>query len=85
MNQSTRRSFLILAGSGAATACVAGVAPVAAAAGGTTATRVPAGAPRSLVAYVSDVHSGQVSLMVGDHEVVVSDRDLVARLAKAAS
>ena len=42
-----------------------------------------AGGP--LVAYVQDVRSGRVSVMVGETEVVVSDPDLVARLAGIAS
>ena len=38
----------------------------------------------TLVAHVDDVHGDTVTLMVGEREVVVHDRDLVARLARAA-
>jgi hypothetical protein len=93
MSESTRRGFLILAGAGAAAA--AGVAAIAANGAGPAAAdqAVPAGAPADgpataagpLVAYVQDVRSDRVSVMVGESEVVVSDPDLVARLARAAA
>ena len=38
-----------------------------------------------LVAHVADPSSGTLTLLVGEREVVVHDRDLVARLARAAS
>jgi hypothetical protein len=37
-----------------------------------------------MVVHVRDVASAEISLMVGTHEVVVHDRDLAARLARAA-
>jgi hypothetical protein len=37
-----------------------------------------------LVAYVRDVASGEVALLVGTREVVVRDPELVARLVRAA-
>lgn len=37
-----------------------------------------------VVAFVSDPKSGEVSLMVGDREVVRRDPDLAARLVRAA-
>jgi hypothetical protein len=89
MSESTRRGFLKIAGAGAAvgaaavatTAAVSGreksdAAPAAAAA-------VPAGASGALVAYVKDVRGAEVAVMVGETEVVVTDRDLVARLMAA--
>jgi hypothetical protein len=36
------------------------------------------------VAYVSDATSGELTLLVGEREVVVHDRDLVNRLLNAA-
>ncbi len=36
-----------------------------------------------MAAYVSDVHRGEVTLMVADHEVCVTDKELAARLATA--
>jgi hypothetical protein len=45
---------------------------------------VPEDAAGSLVAYVADVHDDTVTLMVGEREIAVRDRELVARLARAA-
>jgi hypothetical protein len=82
MNDSTRRGFLAVAGVGAA----AGVAAVAAP-GAAAATRenvsLPPGAEGSMAAYIHDLKRGEVSLMIEGHEVVVTDRQLVARLAQA--
>jgi hypothetical protein len=84
MDDSTRRGFLIMAGVGAA--ATAGVAAAATAGhrladAGTTGAALPATAAGALVAYVRDVRSGRVSVMVGETEVVVHDPDLVAWLA----
>jgi hypothetical protein len=84
MNESTRRGFLKVAGAGAA----AGVAAVAVGAatraghveGSGAAEAVPAHGSGPLVAYVRDVRGSEVSVMVGETEVVVHDADLVARL-----
>ena len=77
----TRRGFLALAGVGAATAGAVVVAgPPAAAA----TVRAPAGASGPLVAYVTDMRHGKVTLLVGEREVVVHDPDLAGRLARAA-
>ncbi len=78
----SRRTFLLGAGSGV----VAGGAVVTTAAAPMDAVArrrlraaaVSAEAP--LVAYVRDVTTDEISLMVGDREVVVTDRALVARL-----
>lgn len=96
MNSSTRRGFLTMVGVGAAAAGAtvmapgalastprAGAAPQAAAA--PVADELPAGASGPLVAYVHDVSTGEVAVMVGGHEVVITDKALVAKLAKAAS
>jgi L-asparaginase/Glu-tRNA(Gln) amidotransferase subunit D len=50
-----------------------------------TETAPPATASGPLVAYVQNTRSGQVSVLVGETEVVVSDPALVARLASIAS
>lgn len=84
MNLHSRRTFLIGAGSGAAT----GAALLTAA---TPATAVRADAAPTaghspgepVVAYVSDVTSGKVVVMRGDDEVVVHDEDLARRITKA--
>jgi hypothetical protein len=36
------------------------------------------------VAYVRDAHTGEVAVMRGEQETVVHDRDLAARIARAA-
>ncbi len=38
----------------------------------------------SVVAYVRNPASGEISVMVGDREVIVHDRQLAARLSRAA-
>ncbi|WP_375502582.1 twin-arginine translocation signal domain-containing protein [uncultured Jatrophihabitans sp.] len=86
MSDSTRRGFLKVAGTGVAVAGAVAVVPSAAHA----ATRkdpdtlaLPDGAEASLVAYVEDVSTGKVALMVEGHEYTVIDHQLVARLAHA--
>jgi hypothetical protein len=90
MEESTRRGFLIMAGVGAAAATAgAVVATSTTATTTTTAAAAPADADTpaagALVAYVEDVRTGRVSVMAGETEVVVSDPDLVARLARVAA
>ena len=83
MEKSTRRGFLATAAVGAVGVGAAAVAPGAEAA---TANRreVPSDAAGPLVAHIADVHGDTVTVMVGEREVVVHDRDLVVRLARAA-
>jgi hypothetical protein len=83
MENSSRRGFLATAAVGAVGVGAAAVAPNAQAAH-THQRPVPADAAGPLVAHVADVHGDTVTLMVGEREVVVHDRDLVARLARAA-
>ena len=89
MSDSTRRGFLKIAGAGAAVGAAAATAVVRsdggepAASTGRSVTALPAGASGPLVAYVRDVRAAEVSVLVGETEVVVQDRDLVARLAGA--
>ena len=91
MSDSTRRGFLKIAGAGAAVGAAAVATTAAVKSNGAektasgTAAAVPAGASGALVAYVKDVRGAEVSVMVGQTEVVVHDRDLVARLATARS
>ncbi|HEY5150083.1 MAG TPA: twin-arginine translocation signal domain-containing protein [Mycobacterium sp.] len=82
MSSTSRRGFLVLAGTGAAAAGVTAVASSAEAKPARVTT--PKNAKGGLVAHVHDVHSDAVTLMVGEREVVVHDADLVARLARAA-
>lgn len=88
MSESTRRGFLKIAGAGAAVGAAAVATTAAVKSGGSqqrtgTADAVPAGASGPLVAYVRDVRGAEVSVLVGETEVVLKDKDLVARLASA--
>jgi hypothetical protein len=81
MNDSSRRSFLIMSGAGAAAASVA-VAVPAAAKSSEEMFKIPSGA-EPMVAHISDPASGVVSLLVGEREIIVRDRDLVGRITSA--
>lgn len=74
----------MLAGAGAAAGVTAMAVP---AAGAATAPAedlsLPNGAEGSMVAYIHDVTKGEVALMIDGDEVVVTDKQLVARLARA--
>ncbi len=92
MNNSTRRAFLSMAA--AAGAATAGAAAIGTSSRTTNGAAAPADAPASndlgdaqgsLIAYVHDVSTGEVTVMVDGHEVTVTDRALVARLAKASA
>ena len=90
MDEATRRKFLIMAGIGAATTAGAAVAAstgIAAepARDAAAPLALPASASGPMVAYVEDVRSGRLAVMVGETEVVVRDPDLVARLSRAAA
>lgn len=87
MSDATRRTFLVAAGAGAAALGVASIAPTAAAAATTKGSNQPADLPAGepLVAYVSDASTGELTLLVGEREVLIKDRDLVSRLTSAAS
>ena len=85
MSEATsRRGFLTKAGVVAAAGAALAVAP-----GSTGAAAVredlslPAGAAGSMAAYIHDLQRGEVALMVEGHEVIVTDKQLVARLAHA--
>lgn len=93
MTSSNRRTFFKTAGVGAAAVggaaligtsnTVAGVAAPVGAAAVAPALSLPSNATGSLVAYVSDVSNGQVSVMVEGREVTITDHQLVAKLAHA--
>lgn len=81
MSDSSRRGFLILAGASAAAVGAVALAPAASAA----AEREHEGHGQvggPLVAYVSDLRAGKVSVMMGEREVVVHDPALCASLAR---
>lgn len=86
MTEASRRNFLTLAGAGIAAAGVAATVPTltggAAGADAAPATlSLPQGATGSIAAFVHDVEKGEVAVMVEGREVVVTDHQLVARLA----
>ena len=81
MSETNRRKFLAAAGAGAA-AGVVGITAGPAFAGGSV--RSDKAARQTVVAYVDDHHGSTVTLLVGEREVVVQDRDLVTRILNAA-
>jgi hypothetical protein len=83
-NAQSRRGFLAIAGAGTAAAASAALLGGAADADAQRRTRVPDAATTPLVAYVRDAHTGEVSVLVDDREVVVHDKELAARIAQAA-
>jgi len=82
MSDTSRRRFLGVAGAGAAVAGATAVLPNAATAH--QSSRGSNRATESLVAHVADPASDTLTLLVGEREVVVHDRDLVNRLLDAA-
>jgi predicted ThiF/HesA family dinucleotide-utilizing enzyme len=81
MSETSRRKFLAATGAGVAGAAVVGVSGGAAEA---VTRRGAHAADEPVVAYVPDHTSGVVHLMVGERELIVDDRDLVARILNAA-
>ncbi|MFI5694041.1 twin-arginine translocation signal domain-containing protein [Kribbella sp. NPDC051586] len=85
MTDATRRGFLVFAGAGTA-AAVGAVAvpkifedrPANAASQLDQADLTHA---ESFVVHVKDVQKGEMAILVGEREVVVTDRELAARLA----
>lgn len=72
--ESSRRGFLAATGTGVA--AVAVTVPLMSAASASAGSR----ASGPLVAHVKDAAAGTVAVMMGEREVVVTDRDLVARI-----
>ena len=83
MSDSSRRGFLALAGAGVAAGAAAVALPGAAGASQVEDSTLPHDAAESMVVHVSDVRSGKATLMIDGAEVVVTDRALVARIARA--
>ena len=80
MSETSRRNVIAVAGAGAAVGAAALMGGGAASAA-SRPSRISAQEP--LVAYVEDQRSDRVTLMIGEDEVVVRDRDLVTRLLAA--
>ena len=95
MSEGTRRIFLAGSGVGAAAVGLAALTPALTGSATTGAPTAASGAllasaetgasklTGSLVAVVRDVSATEVSLMVGEEEIVVHDEELVARLVRA--
>jgi hypothetical protein len=83
MNDATRRGFLTAAGVGTAAGVAVIVAPAATAKPPGEDLTMPPGAEGAMAAYIHDLTKGELALMVEGREVIVTDKQLVARLARA--
>lgn len=93
MSNANRRSFIKTAGVGAAAAGVVALVPTGTSVAGAAAVAthpvadtnasLPSAAKGSMVAYIHDVSTGEVSVMVEGREVTVTDHQLVAKIAQA--
>lgn len=85
MSDATRRGFLVFAGAGTAAAVGAVAAPKIFGEQSADAAPQLAAADlanaESFVVHVKDVKKGEMAILVGDREVMVTDRELAARLA----
>ena len=79
MNDTSRRKFLAAAGAGAAAGTVGLAVPASAA-----AVRQANAVAEPVVVLIEDPASGVATMMFGEQEVVVDDRDLVVRILNAA-
>jgi hypothetical protein len=95
MSEISRRSFLKQGGASAAAAGALVAVPKslsrrskeaepAKLTARTTRSAVKAKADHHLVVHVPDTGKGELRVMVGDREIVIHDREIVARLARAA-
>ncbi|MGA8848041.1 MAG: hypothetical protein WB471_15600 [Nocardioides sp.] len=82
MSETSRRNFMAAAGAGAA--ATTAVALSAGSAQARPAVLGKKGATEPVVVLIDDHRSGILRLLVGESEVVVDDRDLVARILNAA-
>jgi hypothetical protein len=81
MSDTSRRSFIAASGAGLGAAAVIGTGAFTASA----SARPSADRATERVVAIVDDHAGDsVTLLVGEREVVVKDRDLVTRLLNAA-
>ena len=87
MAKLTRRGFIVRTSAGALSVGALGVAPGLATVGSAHDLSDPelarAGSAGPIVAHVSNVASGEITILVGNRRIVHRDRDLVARLIKA--
>jgi hypothetical protein len=89
MSDATRRGFLVFAGAGTAAAVGAVAVPKIfgeqSADAAAQLETVDLADAESFVVHVKDVKQGQLAILVGDREVLVTDRELAARLAGVTS
>lgn len=81
MSDTSRRRFIGVAGAGAAAVGATALVPAAANA---AETRLHGRSAKSTVVALVDPDSDELTLMVGEREVVVRNKDLVHRLLNAA-
>jgi hypothetical protein len=86
MSDATRRGFLVFAGAGTAAAVGAVAGPKlfsddAKAAASTPLQPADLANAESFVVHVKDVQKGELAILVGDREVLVTDRELASGLA----
>ena len=84
MNSPSRRGFLRSASVAAGAAAVAVGVGVPAAGAAESESSAPAHAG-SFVAWVKDPRAGTIAVLVGEREVVVTDKKLAKRLAQVAA
>ncbi|TCC22833.1 twin-arginine translocation signal domain-containing protein [Kribbella speibonae] len=88
MSDATRRGFLVVAGAGTAAAVGAVAVPKVFGDRSTEPSSQPLtaadlGNAESYVVHVKDVRKGRMAILVGNREVLVTDRELAARIAGA--
>jgi len=88
VSEVTRRKFLIGSGIGAAGVVAAGAAGglpgiASAAADAPSHEELETAARRPMMLHVRDARRGEVGILVGEKEVVVKDKALVAKLLRA--
>lgn len=84
MSSSSRRGFLALSATGVATGVAAVVAPGAMAADSPSEASSTGAQSGPVVAFVHDAKRGEVTVMHGEHEVLVHDPALVRLISKHA-
>lgn len=81
MKDASRRGFLVMTGAGAAAVATAGVVVLTEKNQDEGAVTHSGSGP--MVAWIGDVSQPEITIMVGEREVVVTDADLVAKLVRA--
>jgi hypothetical protein len=82
MKDASRRGFLVMTGAGAAAVATAGVVVIADKDSQDEGAVTLSGSGQ-MVAWIGDVSKPEITIMVGEREVVVNDAALVAKLVRA--